>query len=162
MLDWLKRTLIVVGIGSILAVAPGGATHAQEVDPVALNFVQETGLNANFETLLVGATSSNPKLNQLVLTHGEKTVSDVYNAEVRQTLEKYQLKWDKNLAIAYQEHYTPEELQSLLEEEEESPYFEKLKAQDQSVANRMKEMSAPLLAKAVEEVVQGVLSRFAG
>ena len=52
-------------------------------------------------------------------------------------LPKYQDQWNKNLASAYAEHFTPEEMESLTRGKQKSPYLSKFKEKETQVDTAM-------------------------
>jgi hypothetical protein len=74
-------------------------------------------------------------------------------AEIHKLLPKYQPQWDANLAKAYSNHLSSEELRSLATSGRSSPYFAKLKRVQPLVSADMQVMSKGVLEQLVTEAL---------
>ncbi len=78
---------------------------------------------------------------------------EILNKELDKTLPKYQQQWNENLALAYLEYLTSQELNSVFTERNSSPYLKKFQEKQADIGQSMQRKSSDLLVKAVAEVI---------
>lgn len=72
---------------------------------------------------------------------------------------QFQRQWNDNLAKAYAQNFTSEELKSLASEGRNSRYFGKLSEKQAVVGDSMQRMSSPVLTAYVSAALNSALSR---
>ncbi len=148
-------------IGLILAMLISShALASNESD--ALWFVQEAGLGHNFSTMMTSVAVKTQTYQMIASDIGKDRAAALVNEHINRVVLKYQNEWNVNLANSYLEHFSVEELHSILREKSKSPYFKKFRGKQRAVGANMKDRSSELLEKAVTEAMQAVFSESSG
>jgi hypothetical protein len=116
----------------------------QTADPAA-DLVHNFGVGSNLERMAT-SVARGAHTNGM-LSPGQST------EEIRKLLPKYQPQWDANLAKAYANHLSAEELRSLAKTGRSSPYFGKLTQVQPLVSADMQQMSKGILQGLVTEAL---------
>ncbi|HBT41743.1 MAG TPA: hypothetical protein DIW51_04965 [Rhodospirillaceae bacterium] len=156
-----------LSVGFLIVDVPGGsaaepATAAAPAAPsaAALEFVRRTGLNNNFVQLLAKFGAMTRTVQSLIGKFGLEAVTEVFRAQVNQTVGKYGEEWTANLARIYGAEFTAEELDSLATRCNDSPHFARMVAFRDTAGKRMRAASNDLMEKALFEVVKGTAEHF--
>ena len=157
--------LILLPLSATTATAPqkhalDGSVAALEAGPqnadeeLALSFVMEFGLGEDFANMLGFAGIQNTRMQALVEQHGTDTVFAIQGKYVAEAVAAYDPLWRLLIARGLLTAFTAEELQSYLDEEEDSPYAEKMQAVDLSgvVAGPQGELLMEISAGVVDKV----------
>ena len=139
--------LFYVFLFVVLLAACGRSPHIapQTTSNPATDLVHNFGVGSNLERMadsVAQATHTNG-----MLSPGRAT------AEIHKLLPKYQSQWDANLATAYANHLSQEELRSLAKSGRSSPYFGKLQQVQPLVSADMQLMSKDILQRLVTEAL---------
>lgn len=145
-----------VDVGS----ATEGLKVLSEAQSVAVEFVNKTGVNKNFQYFLLQAATYTTTIMGLSKEYGANQVFEILKIEIDRVVSKYKDRWDQNLADAYLEYFSVEELESILKEKRNSPFAAKFKEQQAAVGAIMKESSRPILEEALPEVLMAVFQYY--
>ena len=115
-------------------------------DP-ALAMVQGLGLGQNLEAMSVQAASSTQTYSIVSQKLGAAATDAAVRKEIAALLPSYQPQWNRNLADAYAEFLSPDELRSMATLGKSSPHFGKFMSVRSQVSPRMQEKSSALLQK---------------
>ena len=115
-------------------------------DP-ALAMVQGLGLGQNLEAMSVQAASSTQTYSIVSQKLGTAATDAAVRKEIAALLPSYQPQWSRNLADAYAEFLSPDELRSMATLGKSSPHFGKFMSVRSQVSPRMQEKSSALLQK---------------
>ena len=126
----------------------------------ALNFVRATGLNRNFQNMIVQTATRTQIFAAAAAGLGKEKTIEALKAGIEEAVGVYGDKWDRNLAATYLQFYEPEELMSLMEDPKGSPYLAKFTDNRDRVGNSMKEKSFELLKNATADVVTHVFETY--
>lgn len=127
---------------------------------VALNFVRATGLNKNFQTMIVQTAARTQTFAAAAAGLGKAKTIEALKEGVEAAVVVYGERWDRNLALTYLEFFAPQELMSLLNDRNASPYLAKLKSNRGQVGISMQEKSTSLLKDASTQVVLHVFETY--
>ena len=131
----------------VLLAACGRSPHIppQTTSNPAADLVHNFGVGSNLERMAYSVAQA---------THTNGMLSpDQAAAEIHKLLPKYQPQWDANLATAYANHLSPQELRSLAKSGRSSPYFGKLQEVQPLVSADMQLMSKDILQSLVTEAL---------
>ncbi|WP_374107941.1 hypothetical protein [Pseudomonas cichorii] len=150
----LSRTrLMFLGGSLLLSWALAQNAHADEADDTALLFVQERHLGDSLGWLGYQVASRTVTFGSIVESIGKIQAQDLVQKELQRLQPTYQVQWDRNLASAYAQSFSAQELQSLNEGSGSLPLMNKLKARNNEVGARMKERSSELLKTFVAQAL---------
>jgi hypothetical protein len=138
-------------LSTVVVVGAEDSAPSPEVN-VAIDFVRKTRLNRNFQAIATHVAQATQTMAMLAMEHPVKIVP-AFRTNLDTVTAKYQDQWDMMLAESYMEVFTADELRSLTDEQQQSPYFAKLKSEMGTVGALMQQRAEPLLAKAVAETL---------
>ena len=92
-------------------------------------------------------------------TLGVQKADALLRAEIAVAVPKHQEQWNKNLAQAWQPLVTPEEIDSIITQKQQSPYANKFMSLQDKAGATMKANSEPLLKTVLTEVLTGVFEK---
>lgn len=163
MIRLIGSLVLVLGLSLGALVSEVRVSAADEPAPsaAALSFVQRTGLDKNFVQLLAKFGAMTKTVQSLIAERGLEAVTEVYRAQVNGAVSRYGDEWAANLARIYGAEFTPEEMESLVTERDQSPHFAHMVAFRDTAGRRMRETSKDLMEKALFEVVKGTAEHFA-
>ena len=156
----LSVGFLIVDVRGSAAAEPGSAADTAAPSAAALEFVRRTGLNNNFVQLLAKFGAMTRTVQSLIGKFGLEAVTEVFRAQVNQTVGKYGDEWTANLARIYGAEFTAEELDSLATQRNDSPHFARMVAFRDTAGRRMRAASNDLMEKALFEVVKGTAEHF--
>ena len=151
---------LVGGTPGCIAAEPVPVADTAAPSAAALEFVRRTGLNNNFVQLLAKFGAMTRTVQSLIGKFGLEAVTEVFRAQVNQTVGKYGDEWTANLARIYGAEFTAEELDSLATQRNDSPHFARMVAFRDTAGKRMRAASNDLMEKALFEVVKGTAEHF--
>lgn len=96
-------------------------THA-----VALDFVRKTGLNKNLSLILLEGLKTDNLVTSAIKRQGFAKVQGVVVRAIQFEYDRYAIAWDQLLASTYSQFFSANELASLTELQDTSPYFVRL------------------------------------
>jgi hypothetical protein len=121
----------------------------------ALAMVRELHLGGNFPVMVLTAVSQTQTFKMLVAEAGLAKARRFVSSHMDAVIPKYQAQWDRNLADAYAEHFTTQEMLSIIQEKRASPYAKALQERQRDVGVGMQRRSTELLSKVATEVLAG-------
>ncbi|UNK42532.1 hypothetical protein MNO14_00020 [Luteimonas sp. S4-F44] len=116
-------------------------------------------MGARLESLANQAAGATTTFATLAQQHGAAKVKQLVAAEISKLIPAYQARWDRNLAMIYAKHFTPEELRSLATQGTRSPHAAKFRSTRAAVAAEMQAVSRPLLQQLVTQALRNVVGR---
>ncbi len=134
--------------------APNGSAGTQAstingllADDPALAMVQSLDLGQNLEAMSVQTASSTQTYLIVSQKLGVAAADAAIRKEIAALLPNYQPQWNRNLADAYAEFLSPDELRSMAMLGKSSPHFGKFMSVRSQVSPRMQASSSALLQK---------------
>lgn len=116
-------------------------------------FVEQQHIGSNLSSLgwtVAVRTSTFAALTQRL---GQAQAATLVHAKLSQYRSDYQANWDANLASAYADHLTADELRSLAKYGSTSPFASKLRLVQSNVSGEMQAASKALLASYVTDAL---------
>ena len=141
------------------ALALCSAMAAAAEPDAAAALVERMKLGEGFAELAYEVAAKTQTYRALAQSAGLRRAQDAVREELERALPKYQPRWDRNLADAYAETFTREELDSLAEKQNASPYFDKFQVRQSQVGRSMQAKSNALLRDLVSEALKNASSR---
>ncbi len=120
----------------------------------ALRFVETMKLGNNVKALSFSAAQRTNTFAIMKSNIGAIKAKEALTKELKKSIAKHQRQWNHNLAQAYFEHFTPEELNSISQEKKNSPYAKKFIANQRKVGASMQKSSKGLLEEIVTEAMK--------
>jgi hypothetical protein len=158
-------TLLSAIFALLLFLIPGSAAFADEgvagaygsnsldQTTTSLKFIQGMGINANFGQIMLFSAAHMQTYRNIVCVLGPTDAQHLVEQELFPVIAKYQPQWDKNLATAWNQLLSEEEMRSLLELKRQSPYASKYQAAGIQAGQAMKASSEDLLKGALGEAM---------
>lgn len=134
--------------------------QAEEAAPdPALVFVQDHHLGESLGWLGYQVASRTVTFATIVETVGRTEAQTLVQDELKSLQPEYQVEWDRNLAAAYAQSFTPEELQQLNVGEPAEPLANKFRNKQRDVGMDMKGRSSELLKVYVSTALDSALKK---
>ena len=127
--------------------------QASDVDDSALAFVQERHLGESLGWLGYQVASRTATFGSIVESIGKTQAQAVVKDELQRLQPKFQTQWDLNLAAAYAQSFTADELRAMNKGVEPPMLANKLRAKRNDVGMDMKARSADLLRDYVSQAL---------
>jgi hypothetical protein len=127
--------------------------YASEVDDSAQAFVQDRQLGDSLGWLGYQVASRTATFASIVEAIGKTQAQALVKGELERLQPEYQAQWDRNLAAAYAQFFTAEELRGLNSGDGAQMYANKLRAKQNDVGMDMKARSAELLKTFVDRAL---------
>ncbi|MBU2881992.1 hypothetical protein KO525_05270 [Psychrosphaera sp. B3R10] len=124
-----------------------------------LQFVQELKLGNNLKAMGLKVSLNTETYRIIKSEVGDKKAKEILLIELNKSINKYQKEWDKNLSSAYDEVFKDNELKSILELKQKSPYAKKFIESQRKVGESMQNRSGDLLNKVVAEAIKNAFSK---
>jgi len=131
---------------------------AQPAHAAASEFVQRQHLGGNLKTMAFATAQRTQTFAMLVSKMGVSEAGRLVSSELDKHAHQFQEQWDDNLAKAYAENLTRDELVSLASEGRHSRYVGKLSEKQRAVGESMQRMSMPILTRYVTKVMTSAFS----
>lgn len=141
--------VILLGVWAII----GERGQASEVDDSALAFVEERHLGESLGWLGYQVASRTATFGSIVEAAGKTQAQTLVQDELQRLQPQFQAEWDRNLAAAYAQSFTSEELQALNRGDTLPTLANKFKAKQNEVGMDMKARSADLLKDFVSQAL---------
>jgi len=125
----------------------------------ALVFVQDHHLGESLGWLGYQVASRTVTFATIVEAVGRTQAQTLVQDELQNLQPHYQPEWDRNLAAAYSQSFTPEELQQLNVGEPAQPLANKFRAKQRDVGMDMKGRSSELLKVYVSTALDSALKK---
>ena len=119
----------------------------------ALAFVEATGVGKNLPHMAIMVASNMQTYRTMVKDIGEEKANFLTKKHIQEAVDKYKKQWDRNLAQSYLEFFSAEELNSIVSEKYNSPYFNKFRSKQNEVGTSMQKRSGQLLQNIVSEAM---------
>ncbi|GFM51121.1 hypothetical protein [Pseudomonas capsici] len=148
-----RTRLTFLGCSLLLSWTLAQSVQADEADDTALLFVQERHLGDSLGWLGYQVASRSVTFASIVEAVGKNQAQDLVHKELQRLQPDYQVQWDRNLAAAYAQSFSAQELQSLNEGSGSLSLLNKLKVRSNEVGIRMKERSSELLETFVAQAL---------
>ena len=126
---------------------------------VPLQFVQELKLGNNLKAMGLKVSLKTETYRIIKSEIGDKKAKEILLIELNKSINKYQKEWDTNLSLAYDEVFKDNELKSILELKQKSPYAKKFIDSQRTVGKSMQSRSGDLLNKVVAEALKNAFSK---
>ncbi len=152
----MKSKLVLV-LSLFIGMLPVGVQAATEAE--ALKFVQELKVGNNLPAMALKIGKNTQTYRMLETQLGRAEASKLFSEEVMAALPDFQDEWNANLAKAYAEAFSSEELNSLILEKEKSPAFKKLQTSQRSVSASMKKRSEKIPSLLVAEALENAFGK---
>lgn len=140
---------LLLGVSASLA----PMAHASEVDDSALAFVEERHLGDSLGWLGYQVASRTVTFGTIVNAIGKTQAQTLVKDELQRLQPQFQAQWDRNLAAAYAQAFTADELRALNKGDDPPMLANKLRAKQNDVGMDMKARSADLLRDFVTQAL---------
>jgi hypothetical protein len=135
-------------------------SQASEKSP-ALAFVTGHRIGSNFPDLALSAASQTETYGMLSSALGTAGARQLLQEEIALLVPRYQARWDLNLASVYSQHFSTEELLSLMSDGPGSRYSAKLQSLQPVIGNAMRAASQDLMTQMLQLALLRALSMVA-
>ncbi|MEK6788189.1 MAG: hypothetical protein AABY68_04480 [Pseudomonadota bacterium] len=155
---------IAISFGCSKGADPLDVANAKPVDQAlvasnpALAMVERFNMGSNLEHMAIQVSKKTHTYAMVAEKHGTSNAQSVITEEIQKILPVYQVRWNQNLANAYSSHLTPDELRSLAVDGKQSPYANKLQAEQKSVGEDMQKISSPILTELVTKALTNAIN----
>lgn len=139
-------------LATLLSTAPRGALAAENPDN-ALVFVQQHHLGDSLAWIGFQVASRTATFAAIVQKVGKVQGQTLVQNELQRLQPTYQEQWNNNLAAAYCESFTPDEMRTLNEGDVPADLAHKFQLKQKDVAMSMKAKSAEMLKVFVAKVL---------
>lgn len=133
--------------------------HASEVDDSALAFVEDRHLGESLGWLGYQVASRTATFGSIVEAVGKNEAQILVKDELQRLQPQFQAQWDRNLATAYAQSFSAEELRALNRGDGQPMLANKFKAKQNDVGMDMKSRSADLLRDFVSLALNNATAR---
>ncbi|WP_268797422.1 hypothetical protein [Pseudomonas huanghezhanensis] len=138
---------------------PGQVLAEDSVPEPALVFVQDHHLGESLGWLGYQVASRTVTFATIVDAVGRTQAQTLVQDELQSLQPRYQPEWDRNLAAAYAQSFTPEELKQLDVGEPAQPLANKFRTKQRDVGMDMKGRSSELLKVYVSTALDSALKK---
>lgn len=142
-----------------LSTSLGHSLQASEVDDSALAFVEDRHLGESLGWLGYQVASRTPTFGSIVEAVGKTEAQTLVKDELQHLQPQFQAQWDRNLAAAYAQSFSAEELRALNRGDDQPMLANKLRAKQNDVGMDMKARSAELLRDFVSQALNNAQAR---
>lgn len=125
----------------------------------ALAMVERFNMGSNLGRMAVQVSKTTQTYAMVVEKHGSSGAGVVVAQEVEKLVPAYQARWNQNLASAYSQHLSEDEMRSLAMDGKESPYLRKLISVQRPVGKDMKKLSSPVLTELVTKAMKNAIQQ---
>jgi hypothetical protein len=132
---------------------PARAETSQGANAAALDMVTKLRLGNNMKSLGLHAAGRTQTFAAIAKSVGPDKARAIVYAELEKAAPKYQAQWDRNLAAAYAPLFSAQELQSIADQQKQSPHMAKFTAKQNEVGFAMQMKSSELLKSYVAEAM---------
>lgn len=156
------QTLLITTLLTIFAsiLAPSAiAEPADRATTAATEFVRNQHLGRNLKELAFATAQRTQTFAILASKVGTSEASNLVSNELDAHAHQFQGQWNENLAKAYAQIFTPEELASLASEGRNSKYIRKLSEKQGAVGENMQRMSTPILTAYVTAAMTSAFAK---
>ncbi|HCT06238.1 MAG TPA: hypothetical protein DIW86_12820 [Pseudomonas sp.] len=152
----MKRTFTAFAFLLLLSLASIASADIP-VSPATRDFVAKQHLGKNLPQFAQVLAKTTVTYGMVAEKIGPAEAGKALDEQITQLLPKYQPQWDLNLAEAYQQSFTDEEMASLAAEGRASKYASKVSAKQQEVSDRMQAKSTPVLKALITDALAALM-----
>ncbi|NVZ50353.1 hypothetical protein HX792_08420 [Pseudomonas sp. B6002] len=152
----MKRTFTAFAFLLLLSLASIASADIP-ASPAARAFIAKQHMGKNLQQFAQLAARTTVTYAMVAEKIGPAGARKALDEQITQLLPKYQPQWDLNLAEAYQQSFTDEEMASLAAEGQASKYASKVTAKQQEVSDRMKAKSTPILKALITDALAALM-----
>ncbi|RMQ98274.1 hypothetical protein ALP94_00260 [Pseudomonas savastanoi pv. glycinea] len=135
------------------------SVQASEVDDSALAYVEDRHLGESLGWLGYQVASRTATFGSIVESVGKTQAQELVKDELQRLQPKFQSQWDRNMAAAYAQSFSADELRALNRGDKEPQLANKLRAKQNDVGTDMKARSADLLKEFVSQALNSAMAR---
>ncbi|MET0126167.1 MAG: hypothetical protein ABW209_11725 [Pseudomonas caspiana] len=135
------------------------SARASEVDDSALAFVEDRHLGESLGWLSYQVASRTATFGSIVESVGKTQAQELVKGELQRLQPQFQAQWDRNMAAAYAQSFSADELRALNRGDDQPMLANKLKAKQNEVGMDMKARSADLLKDLVSQALNSAMAR---
>jgi hypothetical protein len=150
----LKIALLVISASSLTALA-----IAEPANTAATEFVRRQHLGGNLKQIGFMTAQKTQTFAMLASKIGISEAKGLVANELDSHTYQFEEQWNENLAKAYAQNFTSEELASLASEGRNSKYVHKLREKQEAVGESIQRMSAPILNAYVTAAMTSAFSK---
>jgi hypothetical protein len=126
----------------------------------ARTLVARSGMGNKLSSLALLTAKSSTTYAVIADKLGNASANSALSDEINALLPQYQPKWDENLAAAYEQSFTGEELASLATEGRASKYAPKVRERQDGIGRYMAVNAEPILAALASDALKATLSKY--
>ncbi len=135
------------------------SVQASEVDDSALAYVEDRHLGESLGWLGYQVASRTATFGSIVESVGKTQAQELVKDELQRLQPQFQSQWDRNMAAAYAQSFSADELRALNRGDKEPQLANKLRAKQNDVGTDMKARSADLLKEFVSQALNSAMER---
>lgn len=135
------------------------SVQASEVDDSALAYVEDRHLGESLGWLGYQVASRTATFGSIVESVGKTQAQELVKDELLRLQPQFQSQWDRNMAAAYAQSFSADELRALNRGDKEPQLANKLRAKQNDVGTDMKARSADLLKEFVSQALNSAMAR---
>lgn len=155
----MVMNVVMSAVFCLMLNTPRSALAVETAPDQALIFVQDHHLGESLGWLGYQVASRTVTFATIVEAVGRTQAQALVQDELQSLQPQYQPEWDRNLAAAYSQSFTPEELQQLNVGEPAQPLANKFRAKQRDVGMDMKGRSSELLKVYVSTALDSALKK---
>lgn len=135
------------------------SARASEVEDSALAYVEDRHLGESLGWLGYQVASRTATFGSIVESVGKTQAQELVKDELQRLQPQFQSQWDRNMAAAYAQSFSADELRALNRGDKEPQLANKLRAKQNDVGTDMKARSADLLKEFVSQALNSAMAR---
>lgn len=135
------------------------SARASEVEDSALAYVEDRHLGESLGWLGYQVASRTATFGSIVESVGKTQAQELVKDELQRLQPQFQSQWDRNMAAAYAQSFSADELRALNRGDKEPQLANKLRAKQNDVGTDMKARSADLLKEFVSQALNSATAR---
>jgi hypothetical protein len=135
------------------------SAQASEVEDSALAYVEDRHLGESLGWLGYQVASRTATFGSIVESIGKTQAQELVKDELQRLQPQFQSQWDRNMAAAYAQSFSADELRALNRGDNEPQLANKLRAKQNDVGTDMKARSADLLKEFVSQALNSAMAR---
>ncbi|MYM37742.1 hypothetical protein [Duganella qianjiadongensis] len=133
---------------------------ASSSEQAAVELVQRQHLGNNLKMLGLATAQKTQTFAMMGSRLGQAEAQVLVSKELDAYLGQYQGPWNANLAKIYARHFTAEELTSLVNQGNASPFIAKLMEKQSIIGREMQQLSTPILTDYVSAAMNSAFAKF--
>jgi hypothetical protein len=152
-MNFFMRILKIFILGLLVSAAAQARESSNTASSIAIQYAETLHPNVQLRSFIGGAAAKTVTINGLIAKYGQAKVVPILKTEIESIASQHDVEWKNNLALSYSGEFSDEELQSLLKDQNTSPYAQKLKDRTNVVGENMQHRSQALLTSWISEVI---------